>query len=377
MTGWPTRCGSRTTCGSRVDGMATSETQTGTRVLDVLQFAVPWDAAVAIVGKEAEGTGRRLVLPLAPDGSREPDLSDTDAIARLDALRAEGCEFLVVGASAYPWLDARLALGAHLENRYRLVDRDPVACAVYALHEAPTHPHSDGLPLPPADMIRMTSGLQRRAGNAAAIYERYDQGGANSAGFIRDLLDRNAVDMSGIGTLLDFGCGCGRVVRQWAGLPAELHGSDYNPNLIRWCADNLPVATFAVNGAVPPLPYGDDSFDFLYSISIFTHLDAPLQLPWMNELVRVVRPGGLIMITVSGEVFASRLPRWDELREPFAAGDLIVRKPERAGSNACAAFHPEPYVRGTFTAGLEIVEHVQGVREVGFQDAVLLRTPER
>ena len=91
----------------------------------------------------------------------------------------------------------------------------------------------------------------------------------------------------------------------------------------------------------------------------------------------VVRPGGLIMVTVSGEAYASRLPRWEDLREPFAKGGLIVRKPERAGSNACAAFHPEPYLRGTLTAGLEIVEHTRGVREVGWQDAVLLRTPER
>ena len=351
--------------------MATSETQADARVLDMLRFAVPWDAAVAIVGKEAEGIGRRLVLPLAPD------LPDAEAVTQLEALRADGCEFVVIGASAFPWLDDRPALAGHLDSRYRLVDRDADACAVYALHDPPSRPHSDGLPLPPADMIRMTSGLRKRAFNAEAIYQRYDEGGANSAGFIRRLLDRNRADQQGFEALLDFGCGCGRVLRHWAELPARLHGSDYNPNLVRWCADNLPIATFAANGAAPPLPYEDDSFDFLYSISIFTHLDEPLQLPWMHELTRVVRPGGLIMVTVSGEAYASRLPRWEDLREPFAEGDLIVRKPERAGSNACAAFHPEPYLRETLTAGLEIVEHARGVREVGWQDAVLLRTPER
>ena len=47
--------GSRTSCGSRVEGMAASETQTGRRMLDLLRFAVPWDAAVAILGSGGRG----------------------------------------------------------------------------------------------------------------------------------------------------------------------------------------------------------------------------------------------------------------------------------------------------------------------------------
>ena len=356
--------------------MPESELQTSPRVLELLRFAVPWDAAVAIVGQELDGLGMRQVTPLVPTGRALAGLSDEDAVERVDALRADGCEFLIVGASAFTWLGERPRLGDRLETRYRLAARDPDAGAVFALHERPAQPGADGLPLPPADMIRMTSGLYRHASDAGVLYRRYEEGGAKSAAFIREFLGRAGVDMSGVDALLDFGCGCGRVVRHWAGLPGEVRGSDYNPNLVRWCADNLPFAQFDVNEGEPPLPYADDSFDFLYSISIFTHLDEPLQRPWMDELVRVVRPGGLILITVSGEVYARRLPGWEHLRERFETGRLVVRRPERTGSNSCSVLHPREYL-DALIAGLELVALEPGVRPAGWQDAVLLRTPER
>ena len=350
--------------------MPASETETGRRVLDLLRFAVPWDAAVAVVGTELESIGRRLVVPLSPD------LTDADAIERLEALRGEGCEFLVVGSAAFDWLDARPRLSEHLDTRYRLVDRDPEACTVYALHGAAGRTGGDGLPLPPVDMIRMTSGLYRRASDPEAIYRRFEATGAESAAFIRDKLSDNGVAMEQLGSLLDFGCGCARVVRHWSDLPGAVHGSDYNPNLMRWCAENLSFAEFLANGAEPPLPYEDDTFDFLYSISIFTHLEEPLQVPWMRELARVARPGGLLLITVSGTDHARSLPGWeDQFREAFEAGRLVVRRPERTGSNACAVFHPPSYVRDTLTRGLEIVDHEGGVAQAGRQDALLLRKP--
>ena len=75
-----------------------------------------------------------------------------------------------------------------------------------------------------------------------------------------------------MGSILDFGCGCGRVVRWWRDLPAEIHGSDFNPTLVRWCRENLPFGVFEVNRPEPPLPYPDDSFDLVYALSVLTHL---------------------------------------------------------------------------------------------------------
>lgn len=355
--------------------MPASQTETSPHVLDVLRFAVPWDAAVAVIGGEVEGIGRRLVVPFSPDGRIATELSEAEAIERLEALRAEGCEYLVVGPSAYAWLDSRSGFKQRLETQYRLVDHDPQACAAYALHGVEERAGADGLPLPPPDLIRMTSGLYRRAADPEAMRRRYEATGADNAAWIRDILTRNGVALNEPGALLDFGCGCGRVIRHWKDLRGSVHGSDYNPNLVRWCAEHLPFAEFRTNAAEPPLPYEAGSFDVLYAISIFTHLDEPLQMPWIAELTRVVRPGGLILITVSGEDYVHNMPGWERLREAFESGQLVVRKPERTGSNACAAFHPPEYVRNTLTAGLEVVDHEPGVRQAGRQDGLLLRTP--
>lgn len=349
--------------------MPASETETSRRVLEVLRFAVPWDASVAVVGPEVASIGRRIVEPLSPE------LSDADAIERLEAMRAEGCEFLIVGASAYPWLDTRSGLGNHLETRYRLVDRCAESCAVYALHGAGGRKGADGLPLPPVDLIRITSGLYRRATDPDAVYRRFEATGEENAAWIGDKLAANGAAIGEFDALLDFGCGCGRVTRRWKDLPGKVHGSDYNPNLASWCAEHLGFGDFRANGAEPPLPYEDDTFDFIYSFSIFTHLDEPLQIPWMRELARVVRPGGLLLITVSGETRAQSLPRWEQSREAFEAGHLIVAKPERTGTNACAVLHPPSYVRETLIERLEVVDHEPGVPRAALQDGWLLRSP--
>ena len=356
--------------------MTASQTETSRRALDLLRFAVPWDASVAVIGDEVEGIGRRLILPLVPGGEQASELSDEAAVARLEALRAQDCEFLVIGPSAFAWFDARPAFRQHLDTEYRLVDRDPSSCAVYALHGGGERTGADGLPLPPVDMIRMTSGM-RNAPNPDAAYRRFERGATGTADWIRAKLKRNGTPADSLGAMLDFGCGCGRVTRHWQDLPGTVHGSDYNPLLVDWCARHLQFAEFRTNGLEPPLPYEDGTFDFLYSISIFTHLEEPLQVPWMQELVRVVRPGGLILITVSGETHARSLPGWERFRGQFEAGQLVVRKPERTGSNACAVYHPPSYVRDVLTSGLEIVDHEPGVEAAGQQDGILLRTPEQ
>ncbi len=49
----------------------------------------------------------------------------------------------------------------------------------------------------------------------------------------RAILADAGVDVSRLTAILDFGCGCGRLIRHWrAATRAELFGSDLNPLLI-------------------------------------------------------------------------------------------------------------------------------------------------
>ena len=248
----------------------------------------------------------------------------------------------------------------------------------YSLYERPPDGHTgpDGLPLPPVYLVRITSGCARQArNNPDRMYRSFFEGGQRGAGWIRDMVSRAGADMAAMDAILDFGTGCGRVIRHWRGLERpQVHGCDYNPLLVGWCAQNLTFADFTVNALDPPLPYEDDRFDLVYSVSIFTHLDEGLQRPWIEELARVVRPGGLVLVTVTGPELATELLRPDDL-ERFERGDLVVKRSELAGMNACAAYHPARYIREELARGFELVEHVvSGAPDVR-QDAVLLRVP--
>lgn len=100
--------------------------------------------------------------------------------------------------------------------------------------------------------------------------------------------------------VLDFGCGCGRVARfLHSQSNAELFGTDIDGEAIGWCRDNMfVIGEFAQNTAQPPLSYPDEFFDFVYSISVFTHLPRAMENRWLAELRRVVKPGGRLLLTI-------------------------------------------------------------------------------
>ena len=166
-------------------------------------------------------------------------------------------------------------------------------------------------------------------------------------------------------------------MRYWKSLTGpKLYGTDYNPRLIEWSRKSLgQFAEFATNRLAPPLEYTDGMFDLIYALSVFTHLSMNLQCDWMAELARVLKPSGLLLITLHGD---SRICQLEpEERRRFLSGQLVVRQPAAAGSNWCGAYHPETYVRRTLARGYEMVDHIPGGARDANQDVYLLRKPAR
>lgn len=172
--------------------------------------------------------------------------------------------------------------------------------------------------------------------------------------------------------VLDFGCGCGRVLRYWRDHAGPVAGSDRDDAAVAWCARNLPFTRVERNSLAPPLPFAEATFDLVYALSVFTHLTEELQTAWRDELRRVLRPGGRLLATTHGR---SYLPRLDEPeRARFERGQLVVRWHELPGSNLCSAYHPETYVRETLAHGFELVDlEPEGARGNPTQDIVVLR----
>jgi SAM-dependent methyltransferase len=180
------------------------------------------------------------------------------------------------------------------------------------------------------------------------------------------------VPVESLESVLDFGCGCGRVTRYWESFEGAVAGSDVNAKAVEWCRDNLTFASFERNALQPPLVFDDATFDLVYALSVFTHLTADLQPAWRDELHRVLRPDGLLLLTTHGRSYVPRLDAGE--RAAFERGELVVRWGEVPGTNLCSAYHPEPYLHDTLARGFELVElEPEGARGNPTQDLVLLR----
>ena len=227
-------------------------------------------------------------------------------------------------------------------------------------------PAADGLPMPPSHLVYLVTGQF----DCEAFYNN----GVIGADCIRQVLRKHGLEFSRFGKVLDFGCGCGRVMRQWGNLAGpNLYGVDYNPRLVEWCRRNLTFGKFEVNASASRLNFADGTFDFIYSISVFTHLTESNQQFWIGELTRILKPGGYLLITVSGTTRLHHLT--PEQRREFDAGNVVVTHSRYSGRNLCATYHPDTYVRKVLCRGLTLVGFEPGGAKDANQDVFLLQKP--
>lgn len=123
--------------------------------------------------------------------------------------------------------------------------------------------------------------------------------------------------------ILEVGCGAGSLVRLLArrlGDANPITGADVNPFLLREAAElakeeGLGDLIRFTEGNAEALPFEDNSFDCIYSVTVFEECDADRAIA---EAMRVVRPGGRVGLVVR----AVDMPQWWNLDLP----DAILRK---------------------------------------------------
>jgi SAM-dependent methyltransferase len=204
---------------------------------------------------------------------------------------------------------------------------------------------------------------------------------------------RSPADCSSV---LDLGCGSARVLPHMAALAPEAAcaGCDIDAAAISWAAQHHPGIDWRRSGFQPPLPFADGQFDLIYSISVFSHLDARLQDAWLSELARVLAPDGVALLSVhgghafeqfrTGAVATGWCPRSAFSRAELAPGEFVFVPYRRSVWNAGElpgvdgdyglAFHGGDYLRSHWGAWFEIA----GVAERGmtaWQDIVVCLKP--
>jgi SAM-dependent methyltransferase len=221
-----------------------------------------------------------------------------------------------------------------------------------AFAEDPTS-RDDLPPFPPAEVQQRFHGTTFvRAMTGAFAIRHY------ALRFVRRVLQTYVVPEMKI---LDFGCVWGRLVRT---LLKDFHtenifATDVDPDVIALARELLPGVPFAVNGPRAPLAHPDASLDIVVANSVFSHLAEAGYAFWIQELARVLKPGGALVFTSWGQglldmarpVFRTGdrqfewqrnilngFASWEQMHDRFAGGEFVF-----AGTGGGEHLPPEDF----------------------------------
>ena len=177
--------------------------------------------------------------------------------------------------------------------------------------------------------------------------------------------------------ILDWGCGCGRVIRFLVeDVPADrISGCDIDEAAIQWMRANMPGSAYATIAGLPPTPYFENTFDLVYGISIFTHLDEATQTRWLEELRRITALGGYVAVSV---LSPENVP--PKQRAHITAKGLFDMRSEQASTFAPyvgpdyyrLTFHSREYIEQRWAEYFAIVGYIPyGINS--HQDLVIMR----
>jgi SAM-dependent methyltransferase len=218
-------------------------------------------------------------------------------------------------------------------------------------------------PMPPARLIYRVTGTYD--------LELFDVSGFHDLVLLESALGE---PLAARRDILDFGCGCGRLLRRLfdQAPTARISGCDIDEDAIAWLGGNMSGADAKVCGPLPPLPFAADAFDLIIGYSVLTHLDEDYQDAWLEEMTRVLRPGGVALLTVHGPTSWERIvrtalagrPELHELDHERSSRGIVHWRDDGWGSVFPdfyhTTFHTPDYIRRHWTRWFDAVEIVAG-----------------
>ena len=191
---------------------------------------------------------------------------------------------------------------------------------------------------------------------------------------------------------LDFACGYARMIRFFMKdiHPGNLYGSDVTSEFIKICYDTFGgnnrwcfkrKILFDINNPFPPLKYRKRYFDIIMAYSLFSHLSEDAHLAWLKEFLRILKPDGLLFLTLRQQSFLTGLKELsiengdisdyekrlvdnlatDSIQESFNSGEYIYH-PTGGGYKMAHDFYgetviPDEYIHKRWGEWFDVVEH--------------------
>ncbi len=125
--------------------------------------------------------------------------------------------------------------------------------------------------------------------------------------------------------ILDVGCGTGDDLKKLFDAGFNVAGVEPSENMLKYAQGKLPNGTI-VRGNALKLPFEDNFFDFVSAIEVFRYLNGQDNLSGFEEILRVLKPGGIFFGTFINKYALNGFPVLNFLRK---LNEYFFKKPLR------------------------------------------------
>ncbi len=177
-------------------------------------------------------------------------------------------------------------------------------------------------------------------------------------------------------SVLDWGCGPARITRHLKKFnpDAIVTGSDTNRNTIAWNNQNIKGVDFVLQNHEPSLPFSNEQFNLVIGFSVLTHIPISSQQDWLNELHRILQPGGIVWFTTHGNHFIQKLS--DEIQKKLTEKGMYSTDYPVTGHRMMTTYHQPEFLKQLLEEKFELLAHFDGAaypEKAGWQDLWIIR----
>jgi SAM-dependent methyltransferase len=134
------------------------------------------------------------------------------------------------------------------------------------------------------------------------------------------------------GRVLELGCGAGRLTGYLAALAREVHGVDLSPQMVAYCRQTLPQATFHQGDLTDLSMFTSGSFDAIVApYNVLDVLDDADRRSVLDDVHRLLTDSGLLIMSSHNRGFLPKLPGPNHVRlqDPLRLAYDTMRLPQR------------------------------------------------
>ncbi len=177
--------------------------------------------------------------------------------------------------------------------------------------------------------------------------------------------------------ILDWGCGVSRIamhINKFTDTYTSVHACDISEQMISFNKKSYSNISYSQVLYSPPTNYGNGSFDLIYGLSIFTHIEADMQDKWFKEMYRILNNHGVFLFTTHGMFFYPKL--LDKEKQLLVLKGVFSKEYQKKGHRMMSTYNSHAALSKLLEKYFEILEFHDGTvdqTKTGGQDLWIVR----